>query len=119
MTRTAADFSSVFAYFFDHLVESPGFLDEGRPIHHEVLERIVAVAGRQCTEAPILACRLTLVELPGKGFVHGSGWLDDRITVLFYFEDPGVGMLAVAERDGRSTKFARFVAMGLVSRGPR
>lgn len=117
MTRTSAEFSSVFAYFFDHLAEDPEFLDDGRRIRHEALEGIVAVVAERCIGAPVRVSGLTLVEVPGRGFIHGMGWLDGRITTLFYFADPGVGMLAVAVDDRGSTKFARFVALGLVSRG--
>ena len=104
---TETDFSRFWDYFLDHFAPDE-FLAAAKPVEDSFLLQIAALVWHQCSGKPVAVHRLTLVEIPETGIVHGSGWLDSSPVILLYFPDPGVGMLAVTDPDGKGTKFVRF-----------
>ena len=52
---------------------------------------------------------LRLIHLPDQKFIHGNVNVNGRVGGVLYFEDVGVGLLAVSEPfPSDETKFARF-----------
>jgi hypothetical protein len=75
--------------------------------------QLVALIGQQCFQRPVSVTQALLIEVPGRGFIHGSGWIDGQMMGVFYFPDLGVGMLSVC-RSGGDTLMARFGAVTVV-----
>ena len=106
----ATDFFPVMDHFMTEFGESDEFLRMGQPTRNAVLEATIREAGKQVfTDAESIDVEyMQLIELPGYHFIHGGFFLNNCVSSVFYFEDLGMGMMAVATSMAGETRFVRF-----------
>ncbi|MBI4878829.1 MAG: hypothetical protein HY812_04095 [Planctomycetes bacterium] len=98
------DPSGALLYFIDHLADDADFLERGVPIRHGLLESVLPEMARSAFGAQVRLSDLRLSLMPRHRFVHGSVRLDGAPSLVLFFEDVLVGMLASilgAEGGGR------------------
>lgn len=113
---TAANFSKVAEYFFDHLAENSEFTRQGGRVEHDALESILAVFAQRLADAED-ATDVVLIKPNIHGMIHGFCLLGDRNTVVLYFEKSDIGLLIVSPSEpGGNTDFFRFRVLGVVKK---
>jgi hypothetical protein len=104
----------VWDYFLTHFAENPEFLRLGEPVGgDELLQQVIVAVCRSLFTQPALI-QARLIRLPEHHFVHGTLYLDDRLSSLLYFEDIHKGMMAVLwSSQPPETKYLRFTGRAL------
>ncbi len=110
MLTTSQNFKEVFNFFFDHFGENPDFLDEGEPIIHDALQRILILTAERALGLQNLQMdKNVFIRVKDLQFIHGIGMLNEYMMNMFYFEDIDTGMCALANPlEMGETKIARF-----------
>lgn len=107
---TAKDFTDPWEYFFDHFGDNPDFLKLGDKVSEPMLSAIVAKIGQQLFGEKAVTSEPLLVEIPERHFIHGSCFIQGNLTVIVFFSDIDMGLLAVMNPvpDGPETLLVRF-----------
>lgn len=93
---------------FLELVESPGFLDLGRPVPAPHFDAVLQALTRKPTD-PVL-----VVRLDREGFTHGSFRVGRQIGIVFAFDDLRMGLVAFSAGDSGWTDLYRFTVSSAV-----
>ncbi len=110
----AQTFSDVWDFFLTHFGEKREFIALGERGSDPFLETVLAQVGEQLFGRPIRITDMMLTRLPGHGFIHGTVFIEGRLTSAIYFEEIHKGMLAVLwSLDPPETKFVRFTGRAL------
>jgi hypothetical protein len=91
-------------------------MKEGVPVQDdELIQKVVAEVCRSMfTDQPMILIRARLIRIPEHHFVHGTMFLDERLSGIIYFEDLHKGMMAVLwSSDPPETKYVRFTGRAL------
>ncbi len=106
----AKEFQPVMDYFLTEFGENMGFLGLGKPIQSELLQRAIVAIGKQIfpDARALVFDRICLIELPGHQFIHGGFSLNGCQSMLIYFDDVQMGLIAVALSMSGEMRFARF-----------
>jgi hypothetical protein len=114
-----AELAPVWDFFFDKLAEDPAFMELGERTNHPFLEAVVSQVGEQMYPRDATLRGLILTRLAEQQFVHGGFNMGGRWGGVIFFEDTGVGMVAVPELPpSAEVKFARFTAQAIRRPGP-
>lgn len=106
----AENFSEVWDYFMTHFAEQPGFMNHGDTVRHPVVEAAIAAAAMQVLGPQAKIDRMLLVRLPEQRFIHGAVTVKGRMANVFFFEEVGVGLLAVVMSWAGDNRMVRFTA---------
>lgn len=100
----AEDFHDLFEFFLDEYGENPRFRAHGKMISKAPLlvEALKAVATRLFPDGQNKVDNLRLTQLKKHHFIHGYAHVNDLPTIVFAFEDMGIGMAAIAQPDGET-----------------
>jgi hypothetical protein len=116
LLHEAKQFSTVWDYFLTNFGEQPGFLDHGEPVPEDELLQVVVkeVCKGLFPDRPAILLRSRLIRIAEHHFVHGTMFLDDRLSGMLYFEDVHKGLMAVCwSLDPPETKYVRFTGRAL------
>lgn len=97
-TLTDKEFNETYRYFFDTLGDNQKFIDISKPIKRPKLKKILHQVGKEVIKGTGGPCHITkfmLLKVPYYPFVHGSFFLDQCVSSLFFFEDINTGMAAI------------------------
>lgn len=107
--RHDKDLAPVWDYFLTHLAEDPAFIALGERFRDPFVESVVTEVGRQLYGPGGKVRGLLLSRLPDQAFIHGGFSVAGRVGAVFYFEDVGMGLVAVAENAPSTLmRYARF-----------
>ncbi len=105
----AAQFSDVWDFFMTHFGEVQEFISLGQRGSDPFLEAVLAEVGRQLFNREVRITNLMLTRIPEYGFMHGTVWIEGKLTTAMYFEEIHKGLLAVLwSTRPPETKFVRF-----------
>jgi hypothetical protein len=90
--------------------EKYGFMELGERTRDPILEAAIAVSAAQVLGPKPTVKRLMLVRIPEHRFIHGAAMLQGRMANIFYFEDLGVGLIAIVMSARGDNRFIRFTA---------
>jgi hypothetical protein len=93
--------------FFD-LSEGSDLMARSRPCAPAALEPIVREIGARLLGRPAAIEQACWLRVEEEGFVHGALLLGGVVTTAFWFDEPGVGLLAMAAFGPEGMHFARF-----------
>lgn len=116
LLHEAKEFSSVWDHFLTNFGEQPGFLDHGDRVGEDELLQLVLkeVCKSLFPDRPAIVIRSRLIRIAEHHFVHGTMFLDDRLSGMIYFEDVHKGMMAVCwSLAPPETKYVRFTGRAL------
>lgn len=97
----------VMELFFD-LSEGSDLMARSRPCSPGELEPIVREIGARLLGRPAAIEQAGWLRVEEEGFVHGAFLLGGVVTTAFWFDDPGIGLLAMAAFGPEGMHFARF-----------
>jgi len=103
----AEDLLPVWNFFFDHFGENPDFIALGKMARSPLLEEVLLRVGKQLFGEDVRTMGPTLIKLRKYKFLHGSGLINGRLAVLFFFTDLDMGMVSVVDSGGH-THLVRF-----------
>jgi len=107
--RHDKDLAPVWDYFLTHLAEAPAFMALGERSRDPFVESVVTEVSRQLYGPSGKVHGLMLTRLPERAFIHGGFTVGGRIGAVFYFEEVGMGLVAVAENPPSTVmRYARF-----------
>lgn len=106
----AREFMPVWDYFMTHFGEQRDFMELGEPARSPLLEELVRQAAREIVDPSATIGTLMLVRLPEQRFIHGAVTVQGKFGNIFYFEDVGVGLLAVVMTMDGDNRLIRFTA---------
>jgi hypothetical protein len=112
----AKNFATVWDYFLTNFGEQPEFMKHGEPVREDELLQLVIreVCKGLFPDRDAILLRSRLIRIAEYKFVHGSLFLDDRLSGMLYFEDDHKGMMAVCwSANPPETKYARFTGRAL------
>jgi hypothetical protein len=70
---------------------------------------VLAEVGRQLFGREVRVSNMLLTRIPEYGFIHGTVWIEDKLTTAMYFEEIHKGLLAVlCSNNPPETKFVCF-----------
>lgn len=109
----ATDFSDVWRYFLDHFGENPEFFSLGERVEENArLEVAISQIGQRVFKKPLRVRDLLLTRLAEHGFIHGGGLVGTSLANVLYFEEIGVGMMAIVQSLASSEmRYARFTTV--------
>ncbi len=115
LLHEAKNFSTVWDYFLTNFGEQPEFMKHGVQVaEDELLQAVILeVCKGLFPGRPAVLIRSRLVRIAEHQFVHGTIFLDDRLSGMLYFEDIHKGMMAVCSPDSPETKYVRFTGRPL------
>jgi hypothetical protein len=111
LLHEATDFSTVWDYFLTNFGERAEFMKHGEQVaEDEVIQFVVREVCKGLFPGQLaVLIRSRLVRIAEHNFVHGTLFLDDRLSGMLYFEDIHKGMMAVCwSSDPPETKYVRF-----------
>jgi hypothetical protein len=91
----AADFSSVYHFFFDNIASDREFIDLGKPSKSNLLESALKVIDKGIFNKKCSVASLQLLKIRKESFIHGGCLLNGCIATVVYFYDIEMGMIAV------------------------
>uniref|UniRef100_UPI0040568AC5 hypothetical protein n=1 Tax=Candidatus Electrothrix sp. TaxID=2170559 RepID=UPI0040568AC5 len=94
-TLTDEEFNETYRYFFDALGDNQKFIDISKPVKRPRLKKILAQLGTEVTKGGGHVTKLMLLKVPYYPLVHGTFFLDQCVSSLFFFEDINTGMAAI------------------------
>jgi len=104
-----AQLPPVWSYFMDHFGDNAEFAALGDRATHPLVEAVVAEVGKQMFARDGAVSGLLLTRLADQKFLHGPVRMGRRIGGVIYFEDAGIGLIAMADLPPSiEVKFARF-----------
>ncbi len=110
MLVEATDFGTVWDYFMTHFGEQRAFIALGKRTRNSMLEAAIEKVAGQVFNRDVLVRDLLLTRLPEERFIHGGFSVRGRFGTVFYFEEIGIGLIAIARVSGINNSFARFTA---------
>jgi hypothetical protein len=116
LLHEAKEFSTVWDYFLTNFGERPEFMEHGDPVPEDELLLLVVkeVCKSLFPQRPAILIRSRLIRIAEQHFVHGTMFLDDRLSGMLYFEDDHKGMMAVCwSSQPPETKYVRFTGRAL------
>jgi hypothetical protein len=116
--RFDKDLAPVWTYFLDHFGENPDFIALGELARHPFVEAVIDQVRQQLFGSDGTIARLLLTRLAEQQFLHGGFFMGLRPGGVIFFEDEGIGLIAVSELPPSiETKYARFSGHPLAKRG--
>jgi hypothetical protein len=110
----AEQFSDVWDYFLTNFGEVPEFIALGQRGSDPFLETVLAEVGKQLFGREIHVTNMLLTRIPEYRFIHGTVFLEGKLTTALYFEEIHKGLLAVLwSSRPPETKFVRFTGRAL------
>jgi hypothetical protein len=110
----ATQFSDVWDYFMTNFGEVPEFIALGQRGGDEFLEMVLEEVGKQLFGREVRITNLLLTRIPEYGFIHGTVWIEGKLTTAMYFEEIHKGLLAVLwSSKPPETKFVRFTGRAM------
>ncbi|HEX9736792.1 MAG TPA: hypothetical protein VGG06_32910 [Thermoanaerobaculia bacterium] len=113
---TAESFGDVMDYFLDHFGENPEFMALGKRVKSPLMNAVVQRVAEELLGPGARVTGKHFVLLKKQRFIHGAPLLDGRISVLIFFRDIDMGMLAFSI--GEETKFVRFTSYTVKGKEP-
>ena len=104
---TYDNFGDIFNFFFDNLVETSDFMDQGKIVKNKLIKKnlqLIAKARLDVDEIEIT--HLLLRKIKGTPLIHGPFFLNDLMGMVFYFEDIKMGLFSL--NTGVETLFFRI-----------
>jgi hypothetical protein len=86
----------VWSFFTDHFADHDEFVALGEHTRHPFVEAVLAQLGQQLFADKGTVRNLILTRVPEQHFLHGGFGMAGRVGGVIYFEDVGVGLLAVS-----------------------
>jgi hypothetical protein len=114
------DFHKTFSYFFDHLGENEEFIGPGtsEPATSEVLRSVLEKTALSYLKKDRLEMQnLVMLKARGSAFYHGGFAAAGGMFTFLFFEDVGMGLLAIARLGQPGTHFIRMSCQ-VVGTGP-
>jgi hypothetical protein len=100
-------FGDTFEYFFDHFGDKPEFMSHGDNIDEPFVVASVEEVAKQVFGEKASITPPTLVSIPEYDFLHGSCFMNKCLTVIVYYTDLDMGILAI-QQPSKGTFFVRF-----------
>ncbi len=106
----AEDFGDPWDFFFDHFGEDPEFFECGERTESSLLKAVLTRIGQELFGDDATTTEPTLVELQEHHFIHGSCFIQGRLTVVIFFSDIDMGLLSVLDptKGDHYTALVRF-----------
>ncbi|MGH7170790.1 MAG: hypothetical protein ACRELG_10965 [Gemmataceae bacterium] len=112
------DLAPVWAFFLDHFAEDPSFIALGDRVDHPFIEAVLAQVSHQLFPRDGAVIGILLTRLAEQQFLHGGFFMGLRPGGVFFYEDIGMGLLAVPDLPPSiEVKYARFSGHPLAKRG--
>jgi hypothetical protein len=103
------ELAPVWLYFLDHFAENADFMALGNRIHHPLVETVIDRVSKQLFPRDGAVVGVLLTGLPEQKFLHGGFFMGLRPGGVFFYEDIGMGLLAVPDLPPSiEVKYARF-----------
>ncbi len=104
---TGDDFGEIFNFFFEHLVETPDFMDTGKVVKNNLIKQNILVIAKERlkTDKPEIT-GLLLRKIKGTHLIHGPFFLNGLMGMVFFFDDIKMGLFSLLT--GRETLFFRI-----------
>lgn len=99
-------FGDAFEYFLDHFGEKPEFMSHGERIDDPVVVAAIESVTEKLFEGEVRMTPPLLVSIPEHKFIHGSCLINGGLTIVVYYTDLDMGILAIQRPQG--TTFARI-----------
>lgn len=116
MVQTATDLSEPWNYFFDHLVDDPGFMALGKRVGKApMLKATLESVGEEVFGGEAQLRRLELQSLRKHDLVHGACFINGCHSTVLFLPDVKMGLLAVSKPG--NTQLVRFTEMGVAPAG--
>lgn len=118
MVHEAKTFSDVWDYFLTNFGENPEFMSLGEDLTQtkniDFLIQALTEVGRQlfAGKSALRLVGIKLRRIPEAGFIHGTLFMEGRLTSVMYFEEIHKGIFAILW-DPPETKFVRFTGRAL------
>ena len=115
MLTEAKQFSTVWDHFLTHFGEVSAFMDLGEAVgEDELMQAVVKEVCKSLFPGRFaVVTRSRLIRIAEHHFVHGTIFLDDKLSGMMYFEDIHKGLMAVCDPDSPETKYVRFTGWAL------
>ena len=113
------DISLALTYFFDNFGEDPEFFDHSKACKNMLLESVIQHIGGRLVAAkrPVSLQRLSMLNIPGQQFYHGSCTIKGQQVAFIYFDDIKTGCLGMVSSLSDPMQFVRFSAHVAIAPG--
>lgn len=97
LSKSCTDLAEPWAFFHDHLLENEAFMIQGFPKTNEKLTATLAAIGGKFLNRPTTPQIIKMTYVRDGRFWHGFCTLEGRPSLFFYFEQPDIGLISLAE----------------------